>query len=52
MSLSLGEHGRVPIGFVGISMMTSGVNKSTSVSFSLAVLLPSEIFAFSMMVAI
>ena len=52
MSLSLGEHGRVSIGLVGISMVISDEDRLISVLFFLVVLLPSEVLMFSMMVAI
>ena len=42
MSLSLGEHGRVPIGFGGIWMYASDVGESVSGLLSLVALLPFE----------
>ena len=49
MSLSLGEHGRVPIGSGGMWRYTSDVTNPTSGFLSLVVLLPSEILLFSIL---
>ena len=52
MSLSLGEHGRVPIGSGGMWRYTSDVTNPTSGFLSLVVLLPPKILLFSMSAAV
>lgn len=52
MSLSLGEHGRVPIGFGGIWMYISDVDEPISGLLSLAALLAFETLLFSILSAV
>lgn len=52
MSLSLGEHGRVPIGSGCMSIRAPDVIKSISALLSLVVSLPPQILLFSMLLAV